>query len=76
MTEHDKNKRVLPMQKVVHCHRTGREFDLGKHLACPYCYGDEKEVASGEHERFCDFKPGGDPVSFGFPGSSSRLDRG
>ena len=75
MTDAD-SKRSLPMQKLVQCHRTGREFDLSEHQKCPYCYGQADDIATGEHEKFCDFKPGVDPVSFGFPDGSSRNTRG
>lgn len=76
MTDSDHERTELPMQQRVHCHRTGREFELDVHKGCPYCYGDEEKIASGDHEQFCDFKPGVDPVSFGFPGTSSRNERG
>ena len=45
-------------------------------VQCPYCFGGDKEVATGDHEKFCDFEPGKDPVSFGFPKDSERLTRG
>jgi hypothetical protein len=72
----DAKKTELPMEKPVQCHRTGREFDLAEHQKCPYCYGQREDIASGDHEKFCDYKPGVDPVSFGFPGDSSRNQRG
>jgi hypothetical protein len=75
MTDAD-DRTDLPMVKRVHCHRTGRDFELDVHKGCPYCYGDEDEIATGEHGKFCDFKPGVDPVSFGFPTDDSRHARG
>jgi hypothetical protein len=40
---------------------------VDQHLTCPYCFGARADVESGDHRRFCDFEPGRDPVSFGFP---------
>jgi len=68
----DARKNKLPMQRPVLCRRTGRDFDLAEHQKCPYCYGHAEDIATGEHEKFCDFEPGVDPVSFGFPGTTTR----
>jgi hypothetical protein len=57
----------------VPCHRTGQLFDLTEHERCPYCYGAQKDVATGDHGEFCDFDPDRDPVGFGFPAESTRL---
>ncbi len=62
--------------KVVQCRRTGQDYDCDTHVRCPYCFGVEKDVATGEHEQFCDFDPEQDPVSFGFPMESERVQRG
>lgn len=62
--------------KAVHCRRTGQDYHPETHVQCPYCHGEKTDVATGEHESFCDFRPGKDPVSFGFPGGSERLNRG
>lgn len=56
----------------VHCKRTGMKLPQAEHESCPYCFGREGEVASGKHERFCDFVPGRDPVHFGFPPDTAR----
>lgn len=72
----DAKKKELPMTRPVLCRRVGREFDLDEHQKCPYCYGHAEDIATGDHERFCEFKPGVDPVSFGFPGHTSREQRG
>lgn len=75
MTNEKKDKKaesVVPLDKLVKCRRTGREFNLGEHQKCPYCYGTDRDIATGDHSKFCDFKPGEDPVCFGFPGNSSR----
>jgi len=58
------------------CRRTGRWLALEEHARCPYCYGREAGLATGQHERFCDFVPGRDPVHFGFPPDTSREQRG
>ena len=74
--KHDKRRKPLPTVQRVNCHRTGREFELDFHKGCPYCYGDEEQIATGDHSKFCDYKPGVDPVMFGFPGNDSRRTRG
>ena len=51
----------------VHCRRLDRILPVSEHAACPYCYGKSAEIQTGEHGNFCDFKPGEDPISFGFP---------
>lgn len=63
-------------EDVIPCKRTGESFDPKIHLRCPYCFGGEAEVRSGEREGFCDFNPEKDPVSFGFPRDSSRAQHG
>lgn len=49
------------------CPRVQRDLSHEEHKACPYCFGEDAEVRSGELGSFCDFKPGKDPVNFGFP---------
>ena len=66
------NESVVPLQKLVRCRRTGRDFDLCEHQKCPYCFGTAEEIATRRYEKFCDFKPGVDPVCYGFPGDTSR----
>ena len=51
----------------VMCHRVGRQLSIAEHEKCPYCDGDPKHIKTAKHEYFCDFKPGEDPVNFGFP---------
>ena len=64
----DKGQEVKKRPKgPVHCRRLDRVLPVGEHENCPYCYGKTDEIQSGEHGQFCDFKPGEDPVSFGFP---------
>ncbi len=67
-----RSESVVPVAGLVSCRRTGRRFDLSEHQKCPYCFGTKDQIASGEHEKFCDFKPGEDSVCFGFPGNASR----
>jgi hypothetical protein len=62
--------------KMVPCRRTGQEYDCNEHVRCPYCFGEEKDVETGDHEQFCDFEPGKDPVSFGFPDDIGHFNRG
>jgi hypothetical protein len=51
----------------VMCHRVGRQLSIDEHAKCPYCDGDPKHIKTAKHESFCDFKPGEDPINFGFP---------
>lgn len=62
--------------KRVYCVRNHTTKKASEHLRCPYCFGRSREVVeAGEHERFCDFDPEKDPVSFGFPEGSTRAQR-
>lgn len=56
----------------VHCRRVEAEYSVTEHRDCPYCFGAAADVATGEHKRFCDFKPGKDPIAFGFPDDQGR----
>ncbi len=67
---------VTPLEKLVRCRRTGRDFRRSEHQKCPYCYGSADEIANGNHDSFCEYQPGVDPVCFGFPGTTSRERRG
>ncbi len=60
----------------VRCRRTGRDRPVREHLICPYCFGEKEEVASADHDRFCDFEQGKDPMSFGFPEDAGRWKTG
>ena len=60
----------------VVCRRLDVERSPEEHLSCAYCFGKVADVAGGEHARFCDYEPGVDPISFGFPDGSERLTRG
>ena len=61
-----------PEDTQVHCQRLDRKLPQGEHAACPYCFGNRQQIAGGKHADFCDFKPGVDPIQFGFPDDSSR----
>ncbi len=59
------------------CRRTGQMFSPTEHARCPYCYADAPQVeATGDYTTFCDFKPGEDPINFGFPADSTRTRHG
>jgi hypothetical protein len=58
----------------VWCRRVERMLELSEHEGCPYCF-DEKKVETASHDDFCDFKPGEDPVNFGFPEDRGRYAR-
>lgn len=51
----------------IHCRRVDADYTAAQHKDCPYCFGRETAIRSGEHAKFCDFKPGQDPIVFGFP---------
>ena len=59
----------------VFCRRVGRQLTVEEHTSCPYCDGDPSHVKTAKHEAFCDFKPGEDPVSFGFPEDKGHYQR-
>lgn len=61
-----------PMEARIHCRRVDALYTTAQHRACPYCFGGEGDVLSTDHERFCDFKPGQDPIVFGFPDDQGR----
>ncbi len=61
-------------QKRVPCPRLERALPVSEHCRCPYCFGNEHDVFSGSHERFCDFRPDQDPIAFGFPTTFGRYD--
>jgi hypothetical protein len=58
----------------VWCRRVERQLTLAEHEGCPYCF-EAEELASARHERFCDFRPGEDPIHFGFPEDRGRYRR-
>lgn len=60
----------------VHCRRLDRKLPQGEHATCPYCFGNRQQIATGKHDDFCDFRPGKDPIQFGFPDDSSRHQQG
>ena len=63
----------LPMaEEVVFCHRLGRDLPIKQHGECPYCFGEKGEIATGEHDEFCDFRKGVDPVSYGLRDDDAR----
>jgi hypothetical protein len=61
-----------PKQGQVACRRTGQLYDTTECERCPYCFGEDADLAGGDRETFCDFHPGKDPVHFGFPGDDAR----
>lgn len=68
----DKDKTEARPEPTTFCRRLQRMLPLGEHDKCAYCFGDRDEVKDGWYDRFCDFKPGQDPINFGFPPDSSR----
>jgi hypothetical protein len=57
----------------LRCRRTGQMYSVAEHAECPYCAEAADVIRkTGRHEDFCDYKPGEDPVSFGFPTDTSR----
>ena len=51
----------------VWCRRLKRTLPIGEHKDCSYCFGRVVDIETAEHEKFCDFEEGKDPVCFGFP---------
>ena len=56
----------------IRCRRVDATFTVAEHKDCPYCFGKPADVATGQHAAFCDFKPGKDPIIFGFPDEFGR----
>ncbi len=54
------------------CARTGQAYDASVHAACPYCFGSQEALSTGDRSRFCGYEPGRDPLNFGFPPDSAR----
>ncbi|GAB4138021.1 MAG: hypothetical protein Fur0037_03520 [Planctomycetota bacterium] len=54
------------------CRRLQRMLPVAEHERCPYCFGKAAEVEQGCYDKFCDFKPGQDPINYGFPPDTSR----
>jgi hypothetical protein len=61
-----------PRLKELVCRRTEARITPEEHARCPYCFGKLDDVRTGRHEAFCGYRPGVDPVHFGFPGDSAR----
>jgi hypothetical protein len=59
-------------EKEIMCRRINRHLPVGEHLECPYCDGKRADVETGDRKNFCDFKPGEDPICFGFPDIVNR----
>ena len=68
MTENE--KRLDDQQ--VRCRRLDKDLPVAEHAECPYCFGNKQQIGTGDHAEFCDFKPGVDPINFGFPPDTSR----
>ncbi len=62
----------MPRLEQVLCRRIGQPLPVAEHKRCPYCFGHADEIANGQHERFCDYVPGRDPLLFGFPSGTTR----
>ena len=63
--------------KVLKCRRTGQMYEVAQHVECPYCSGDEATIRrTGQYKDFCEFRPGEDPINFGFPPDSTRTKHG
>ncbi len=62
----------MSLEPSVPCPRLGRKRTTSEHADCPYCFGTQADVATGQRAKFCDFDPARDPVTFGFPDGLSR----
>jgi len=56
----------------VFCPRLEKTLPVDEHADCPFCFGKKPQIAKADHGDFCDFKPGSDPVNFGFPTDATR----
>jgi hypothetical protein len=65
-----------PRLRELRCRRVDRRITPEEHSTCPYCFGRLSAVESGRYERFCDYRPGVDPIVFGFPDETDRERRG
>lgn len=61
-----------PPPREVPCRRVQRSYEVEEHLRCPYCFGTQDEIRTGDYRCFCNFEPGVDPIAFGFPGTPAR----
>jgi hypothetical protein len=59
-------------ERRTQCVRTGQLYDSSVHAACPYCFGSQADLSTGDRSRFCGFEPGRDPLNFGFPDGAVR----
>ncbi len=59
----------------IPCRRLGILLPVSEHRDCPYCFGIEPDIRTGDHALFCDFRPGEDPPRFGFPEGYGRYRR-
>ena len=59
---------------TVHCRRVNAAMTVEEHAECPYCHGNEAEIGSADHERFCSYDPESDPVVYGFPPDSVSME--
>jgi len=59
----------------IYCRRLKRVLPVDQHAQCPYCFAKEDAIASGDHERFCDFDEECDAVAFGFPDGGGHFDK-
>jgi len=69
------NGHAAPTSERIVCRRLLRPQRLSEHRRCPYCFGAPDDIRSADHQRFCDFQPGVDPLAFGFPPGVGRLAR-
>ena len=60
-------------KKEIFCRRLKRPLRVEEHELCPYCFGREEEIEKGDHQLFCDFCEGKDPIHFGFPETHGRF---
>ncbi len=78
MTEAERSREEPREYKIrdLLCRRTGQRIPPQEHERCPYCFGRAGEVEQGVHERFCDYRPEQDPICFGMPEWSRRMQSG
>lgn len=63
--------------KAFRCRRTGQIYEVEEHVQCPYCSADAKTIEnSDDYDKFCEFRPGDDPVNFGLKPDADRFRHG
>ena len=62
---------------LLRCRRTNELVSPREHTDCRYCFGTQSQIErSGDYARFCDYRPGVDPVGAEHPADAERYSHG